>query len=113
MYKYEQATETSATSQPTLMDPLDHRNVFVGMSRLNDTGNGMFARRTILPNELVVNYAGMVVYEEGDLYTDNMTAFEMEDAHKNLMSYNDDYMINVPPKHTSVLHYRASLGHKE
>ena len=48
-YKFERATETFVTSQPTLMDPLDHRNVYIGRSRIENSGEGMFARRDILP----------------------------------------------------------------
>ena len=48
-YKFERATETFVTSQPTLMDPLDHRNVYIGRSGIEDSGEGMFARRDILP----------------------------------------------------------------
>jgi hypothetical protein len=94
------------------MDPLDHRNVFVRQSAINNTGEGMFARRTILPDEVVVMYAGLRVPDESGLYTANMTEFEREDAHKNLMSMYDEYSINIPPSYTSTLVYRASLGHK-
>ena len=48
-YKFERATETFVTSQPKLMDPLDHRNVYIGRSSIEDSGEGMFARRDILP----------------------------------------------------------------
>ena len=48
-YKFEQNTETFVTSRPTLMDPLDHRNVYIGRSGIEDSGEGMFARRDILP----------------------------------------------------------------
>ena len=59
--KFERATETFVTSQPTLMDPLDHRNVYVAESGVNNSGEGMFARRTILAGEVVALYAGMLV----------------------------------------------------
>merc|ERR1719150_391346 len=41
-----------------------------------------------------------------------MTAEERQDAHKNLMSYSDDYSIDIPPRYTSIRDYRATLGHK-
>ena len=48
-YKFEQATETFVTSRPTLMDPLDHRNVYIAESGIDGSGEGLFARRDILP----------------------------------------------------------------
>ena len=38
------------------------------------------------------------MYDEGKLYRQNMTAEERQDAHKNLMSYSDDYSIDIPPR---------------
>ena len=54
----------------------------------------------------------MLVLDEDTLYTDNMTAAEWEDAHKNLISFDDHHELNLPPKYTSIVAYRASLGHK-
>ena len=36
------------TSRPALMDPLDHRNVYVAESGIEASGEGLFARRDIL-----------------------------------------------------------------
>ena len=36
--------------------------------------------------------------DEDKLYRDNMTAEEKQDAHKNLMSYSDDFSIDIPPR---------------
>ena len=38
------------------------------------------------------------MHDEKKLYMDNMTAEEKQDAHKNLMSYNDDFSIDIPPR---------------
>ena len=38
------------------------------------------------------------VHDEKKLYRDNMTAEEKQDAHKNLMSYSDDFSIDIPPR---------------
>ena len=38
------------------------------------------------------------MYDEKKLYRDNMTAEEKQDAHKNLMSYSDDFSIDIPPR---------------
>ena len=111
-YKYERATEKFVTSQETLMDPLDHRNVYVAESGIDGSGDGLFARRTIDPGEIVSLYAGTLVFDEGKLHTDNMTMEEMEDAQKNLLTYNNVYTLDIPPKYTNIKAYRASLGHK-
>ena len=112
MFKFERATETFVTSQPTLMDPLDHRNVYIAESGVNNSGEGMFARRAILAGEAVALYAGTLVLDEDALFRDNMTEAESDDAHKNLLSYDDHHSLNLPPKYVSIIAYRASLGHK-
>ena len=56
-------------------------------------------------------YAGVTVFNEDSLLRDNMTDYEKENAHKNLMSH-DDYTLDVPPSMDSVSAYRATLGHK-
>ena len=33
-------------------------------------------------------------------YHENMTRAEQEESHKNLMSYNDTYNLNIPPELT-------------
>ena len=38
------------------------------------------------------------MYDEKKLYRDNMTAEEKQDAHKNLMSYSDDFSLDIPPR---------------
>ncbi len=96
---------------PTLMDPIDHRNVFVGESGLPGTGQGLFARRDIAPHELVVVYAGTLVLSTDDRAA-NMSVDEREVYYKNLMSYDDNYSLNVPPEMFNVADYRATLGHK-
>lgn len=111
VYSYEPATSTFLTSQPTVMDPLDRRNVYVADSTLG-VGDGIFARRDIPAQSLVVAYAGFLVFDEAALYTGNMTSAEHEDAHKNLMSFNDDYSLNIPPWMSQIVNYRATLAHK-
>lgn len=112
IFKYEEANETFVTSQPLLMDPYDKRNLYVAPSRIPHTGQGLFAKRTIPAQTLVATYAGLRVYDEDLLYLDDMTPQQIEDAHKNLMSFDDDYSLNIPPKMSFLHQYRASLGHK-
>ena len=46
------------------------------------------------------------------LYWSNMTIDERENVHKNLLSFNKEYDLNVPPPMDNILIYRATLGHK-
>jgi hypothetical protein len=46
------------------------------------------------------------------LYHDNMTIDVRENIHKNLLSFNKEYDLNVPPPLDNILIYRATLGHK-
>ncbi|TRY64272.1 hypothetical protein TCAL_02616 [Tigriopus californicus] len=112
VFKYEAANETFLTSKPLLMDPYDKRNVYVAPSGIPNAGQGLFAKRTIPAQTLIVTYAGLHVYDEEDLYSEDMTPDEVEDAHKNLMSYDDDYALNIPPDMSSLHQYCSSLGHK-
>jgi [histone H3]-lysine4 N-methyltransferase len=41
-----------------------------------------------------------------------MTIDEREEAHKNLLSYNKVFDLNVPPPMDDILVYRATVGHK-
>ena len=51
------------------MDPLDHRNVYVGKSGIPGAGEGLFARRDILPGEIVALYPGVHVASLAELFT--------------------------------------------
>jgi hypothetical protein len=113
VFKYEDTTESIITSNPTLMDPLDRSNVYVGLSTVGpDSGEGLFARRDIMPGEVAVMYAGVKVYDEDAMFLANMSICEREDAHKNLLNFNDDYTLDVPPEYSDIVSYRATLGHK-
>ncbi len=67
---------------------------------------------TYLANTLAVVYSGIYVGNDVEILFDNMTAAEREDAHKNWLTFNDTYMLDIPPEMTSITKYRASLGHK-
>lgn len=54
----------------------------------------------------------MIFNASKDAYTANMTISEKEDIHKNWLYYDDDWMIDVPPALTSIIKFRATLGHK-
>jgi hypothetical protein len=59
----------------------------------------------------VAVYAGVKVaisYE----FPSNFTLEEREDHHKNLLSYNSVYNLDIPPPLDDIVVYRATLGHK-
>lgn len=65
-----------------------------------------------LANSLISIYSGIFSNVEKVYYYENMTVDEKEDVHKNWLSYNDTFMIDVPPAFSDLRYYRASLGHK-
>ena len=112
-FTYEEITETFLTASPTLMDPHDRRHLFIAPSKVMGVkGDGLYARRPILAGSLVATYAGLLVPDEDALMHANMTAAEREDAHKNLISFDDDVALDIPPGMSNVTVYRASVGHK-
>lgn len=94
------------------MDPQDRRNVYIGQSALASAGEGMFARRDIPAHVMFVSYAGLYVLDENAIYRDDMTAVEREDAHKNMINFDEEIDLNVDPWMSDIANYRASLGHK-
>jgi len=46
-------------------------------------------------------------------YPENMTSLdEREDHHKNLLSYDNEVSLDIPPHMDDIVEYRATLGHK-
>lgn len=114
IYKYEEVTNKFLTSRPTLVDPLERRQIFVDNSTVigMTTGDGLFAKRNIPANSLVAIYAGFILDNDDTGLMPNMTKAEVEDHHKNWLTFNDTHMVDIPPFYTSIISYRASLGHK-
>ena len=52
VFKFEEGNETFITSQLTLMDPLDRRNIYISNSTINGMvcGDGIFAKKNIPGN---------------------------------------------------------------
>ena len=83
------------------------------MLSVKDTGEGVFARRDIPPQTLIMNYAGYLIdYKYDAMDTCNETVEITEDRDKNAMSYNDSHRIDIPPRESDTRVFRASLGHK-
>lgn len=112
VFKFEYANETFITSSPTLVDPHDQSTVYCATSGLSHAGQGIFAKRDIGPGQLITSYAGVLVKDENDLYTPDMSSDQREDAHKNLMSYDSEHSLDIPPRMSHLEVYRATLAHK-
>ena len=54
------------------MEPHERRSVYIGTSLVSGGGEGIFARRSFLPGELVSFFNGVRVTEEM-MFRDNMT----------------------------------------
>ena len=62
----------------------------------------MFTQQTML--------SGREIHDYNTILFPNMTADERERAHKNLLTYDDNYDLDVPSE--DKVEYRATLGHK-
>ena len=75
--------------------------------------DGLFARRDIPPGQLIASYAGFHIRNaEAEIYAGNMTKAERENAHKNLIHLDTGTDLDIPPRYSDIVQYRASLGHK-
>jgi hypothetical protein len=76
----------------------------------------LLLRCTMHSDELIALLGGSVVSDEFPLYTDNMTAIERADAHKNLINLFMDiyinYFMDIPPNLSDLLVYRVTVGYK-
>ena len=66
---------------------------------------------TSAANSLVAVYAGVRVAASPD-YPSNMTVDEVENHHKNLISFDGETSLDIPPHIDNIVNYRATLGHK-
>lgn len=107
---------------PTVMDPMERKNVYVGASRQPFADEGLFARRNFRAGDLVSYFSGQRTLS-GLMFHDNMTsevAAEVGSYYFNLGENCaqwwgckiDDYVIDVPIEFRSITKFRRTLGHK-
>ena len=107
---------------PTTMDPHERQAVAVGNSGAGAAaGEGLFARRSFLPGELVSYFGGLHTTTE-EMFWSNMT--EAEETEAGSYYYNlgvncpdwwgvsEELVLDIPPSHRSITQYRSTLGHK-
>jgi len=103
------------------MDPQEKKQVYVATSERAGAGEGLFARRKFLPGELVSYFSGKKTVEE-EMFFDNMTAVEEEDAASYYFGLADncpdwwgvpeDQVLDIPQEMRSTIQFRTTLGHK-
>ena len=110
-------------SKPRVRDPLERSSVYVSRSTVGTPGlagltDGLFARRSFLPGQLIAYYSG-VRGPIGLYHRPNMTRAEKESANAMMYGlakvdryYPLDYVMNIPDKYRRYADYRATLAHK-
>ena len=103
------------------MDPHERRAVYVARSGVAGGGEGLFARRTFLPGQLVSYLGGRKTFEE-EFLLPNMTAVEEEAAAAYYFHLADNcpawwgvpagQVVDIPEEMRSITAYRTTLGHK-
>ena len=56
-------------------------------------------------------YSGVMV-KATDVFQKNMSQAQKELRHRNLLSFNQSYLIDVPSPYDKLINYKATLGHK-
>ena len=56
-------------------------------------------------------YSGIFI-NSSFVFSDSMTQEQKEDHHKNLLSFNQSHLINIPTPYDNLINYKATLGHK-
>ena len=116
-YHFERSTSTFITSNPKLMDPYERSNIYVGETTIPGMkfSDGLFAKHILPHFSLVAVYAGTRLNKQKHdqiFAPKNITDEMSEDMQKNLITLDDDITIDIPPRYSSIIDYRSSLGHK-
>ena len=104
-----------------VMDPYERKSVYVGKSTKPKANEGLFARRTFLPGDIVSYYGGQKVLIEDTIFK-NMSTEEVyeESAYhmtigkeaKELFGYPENMRLDISKRYRSIVEYRTTLGHK-
>ncbi|EKX55321.1 hypothetical protein GUITHDRAFT_99101 [Guillardia theta CCMP2712] len=116
IYCCDESTQESISSSPLLPDPYEAERCRVGTSSLcgtkdegvaggNEAGEGLFLRTSAQEGELLSFYNG-IRYPHAVV---DKRAWKMNG---NCISLDEEFAIDVPPEHSSIDRYCASLGHK-
>ena len=113
---------SSAGKLNLLPDPLENMNVELKTSSIPKSGLGLFAKRSLEPNELVSMYNGYQTYgnkeyKKHSLHCKNITQGRVENeieekCFKNLLRSYFGTVLDLPPWLDDLKVYNATLGHK-
>ena len=108
-----------------LTDPFEKSTVFVGPSKVEGAGQGLFMRREVRAGQLISFYSGLILdCDKGNGRSSLDRRVEAEDdkhkRNRNSLFFMDmtnpdkkfDVCVFVPPEYSSLDQYSATLGHK-
>ena len=110
-----------------LTDPFEKSTVFVGPSKVEGAGQGLFMRRALRAGQLISFYSGLILdCDEGngrsslDRRVEEAKCQSSFNRNRNSLFFMDmtnpdkkfDVCVFVPPEYSSLDHYSATLGHK-
>ena len=103
------------------MDPHERKSVYVSDSLIPGSDEGLFARRSFMPGDIVSYFSGTRTFAR-DMFFDNMTEAEISSAGAyfyNLAAnspywwgYPEDLVLDIPEEYRSIYKFRTTLGHK-
>jgi len=115
------SNSTHISNFPKIMDPHEKKSVFLGNSAITGGGEGIFARRSFMPGQLVSYFNGIRVTED-QMFHDNMTKEEEYETGRYYfgLGFTSPYSwgisssvnLDIPPQYRSIVDYRTTLGHK-
>lgn len=106
IFRKDIATKYKISSHdPLLKDPFEEKRVYVDMSKITSAGEGLFAKMCFEEDEVVAFYNGIKLSHEEV----NNREWHLNN---NTISLDENTVIDVPSKYSSLTIYCASLGHK-
>ena len=102
---YDPSTKLRISKSPKQPDLYEQYYVYVRVSSIPGAGEGLFAKRTLSPNQVVSFYNGIRVSHDA---VNKRSWFD----NANTISLDEDIVIDVPIEYNQLETYCASLAHK-
>jgi len=120
-WEKEEATQWYIGRHPQVMDPHERKSVYVGDSLIPGSDEGLFARRSFMPGDIVSYFSGTRTFAR-DMFFDNMTEAETSSAGAYFFNlavnspdwwgFPEDLVLDIPEEYRSIYKFRTTLGHK-
>ena len=104
-----------------MMDPHERMSLYVAPSRIEGAGEGVFAKRTFFPGQLVSYFGGVKTYVDKFIFA-NMTLEQREVAGAYFLALGkmapdwwgleQSIVLDIPLHMRQVEQFRTTLGHK-